>query len=428
MALERKFHLSLFLLCLIAVFCDAGSWADLSLKSFSPVRRGRLQLGTLPFEYRQTVPLSVSAQCGESTIVVQVKTDLFGTGQLINASDLRLGDCAVTRQDTAAQLLIFEAELQACGSELMMLADQLVYTFSLLYKPTALSSSPIVRTSPASVGIECHYTRLHNVSSNALKPTWVPFASTMSAAGLLNFSLVLMNDDWTSPRSSMVFYLGDILNIEASVTQADHQPLRLFVDSCVATLVPDKNSVPRYDFIENHGCLTDAKATGSNSRFRPRSQDPTKLQMQLDAFRFHMDTRNMIYITCHLKVVDTSQNIDPMNKACFFASGARWTSVDGSDQVCACCDTGSCGRRRRSLPLYAKREWEGDAVIGPITVQEEDPALLGPEAHNLLGLKEQRSKGSSTVVALAVVATALGVVSVAVIGVGVHRRRNRFMI
>ncbi|XP_069043773.1 zona pellucida sperm-binding protein 3-like [Lepisosteus oculatus] len=369
----------LLTLLFLAVLCDAAQWRARANVQSGIRRKGVAFLDSplLPRQQKQQVIRAVSAQCGESTIVVQVKTDLFGTGQLINASDLSLGDCAVTRQDTAAQLLIFEAELQACRSVLSTVDEQLVYSFSLNYTPKPLANTPIVRTNGAVVGIECQYMRLHNVSSNALKPTWVPYTSTKSAEDLLDFSLSLMSDDWRSQRSSNVFYLGDVLNIEASVTQANHQPLRLFVDSCVATLVPDQTSTPSYSFIENKGCLTDAKSTGSSSQFMPRTQD-TKLQMKLDAFRFYQDARSSIYITCHLKVTPASQSVDSLNKDCYtegsrsvrrqgaavscWCSGegaaltlcpcCRWRSVDGSDQVCSCCDS-SC------VPSVRSRYWGG---------------------------------------------------------------------
>lgn len=54
-------------------------------------------------------------------------------------------------------------------------------------------------------------------------------------------------------RPSNVFFLGDILNIQASVKQYNHVPLRIFVDNCVATAGTDVNSAPMYSFIENHG-------------------------------------------------------------------------------------------------------------------------------------------------------------------------------
>nr|XP_006643487.1 PREDICTED: zona pellucida sperm-binding protein 3-like [Lepisosteus oculatus] len=245
----------------------------------------------------QHVVRAFSAACGESKIVVEVKRDLFGTSQLIKPSGISLGDCAVPLQNDWAQTLIFETP------------------------------------------------RFHNLSSNALKPTWVPYTSTKSAEDVLGFTMGLMNEwlqhvcSWTasSQRSCNVFYLGDVLNIEAPVTQANHQPPRLFVDSCVATLVPDQTSTPSYSFIENKGCLTDAKLTGSNSQFMPRFQD-SKLQMKLDAFRFQREARNLIYITCHLKVTAVSQSVDSLNKDCY-SEGSRWRSVDGSDQVCSCCDS-----------------------------------------------------------------------------------------
>ncbi|XP_069042703.1 zona pellucida sperm-binding protein 3-like [Lepisosteus oculatus] len=396
----------LLTLLFLAVLCDAAQWRARANVQSGIRRKGVAFLDSplLPRQQKQQVIRAVSAQCGESTIVVQVKTDLFGTGQLINASDLSLGDCAVTRQDTAAQLLIFEAELQACRSVLSTVDEQLVYSFSLNYTPKPLANTPIVRTNGAVVGIECQYMRLHNVSSNALKPTWVPYTSTKSAEDLLDFSLSLMSDDWRSQRSSNVFYLGDVLNIEASVTQANHQPLRLFVDSCVATLVPDQTSTPSYSFIENKGCLTDAKSTGSSSQFMPRTQD-TKLQMKLDAFRFYQDARSSIYITCHLKVTPASQSVDSLNKDCY-TEGSRWRSVDGSDQVCSCCDS-SCvpsvrsrywgGRSRRDLASTGAPEWEADATVGPVFVLQEQVAERPVEAEGQSSqLRAEEGKSTGT--------------------------------
>ncbi|MBN3310680.1 ZP1 protein, partial [Amia calva] len=205
---------------------------------------------------------------------------------------------------------------------------------------------------------------LHNVSSDGLKPTWVPFTETQSAEDFLDFSLQLMTDDWSSQRPSNVFYLGDVLNLQAEVRVAGHVPLRLFADGCVATLASDPTSEPRYSFVENYGCLTDAKVTGSSSWFRPRPLDFTKLQMQLDAFRFHQDSRSLIYITCHLKVILASQNVDSVNKACYF-EGGRWRSADGSDLVCGCCDS-SCGpdsKSKRQRRIKSRRAVPSNAGV-----------------------------------------------------------------
>ncbi|KTG43081.1 hypothetical protein cypCar_00048649 [Cyprinus carpio] len=206
------------------------------------------------FQLRQPVtPSSVAVQCSENRVHVEVKKDLFSNGQLIQPSGLSMGGCPVVREDSASGVLIFEYELQDCNSVLMMTENELVYTFALTYTPVAFAGTPITRAEGALVGVQCHYQRLFNVSSNALNPTWVPYASTEVGEDILQFSLNLMMDDWSYQRPSNVYYLGDIINIEASVKVYNHVPLRVFVDSCVATQVPDVNSVPRYSFIENHG-------------------------------------------------------------------------------------------------------------------------------------------------------------------------------
>uniref|UniRef100_A0AAY3ZW77 Zona pellucida sperm-binding protein 3 n=1 Tax=Denticeps clupeoides TaxID=299321 RepID=A0AAY3ZW77_9TELE len=276
---------------------------------------------------------SVAATCDENMVHVQVKKDVFGSGELIRASDISLGGCGVTGEDSVAQLLYFQSYLQACGSQ--MTNDTLVYSFSLTYIPTAASntSAPIVRSSGAVIGIECHYLRFHNVSSNALQPAWIPYAATKIAQELLVFSLKLMTDDWQFERPSNVYYMGDLIHFEASVKQYNHVPLRVFVDSCLVTPYPYAASAPSYLFIQNHGCLVDSKLTGSSSRFLPRTQD-FKLQFQLEAFRFQQGDTGSLYITCVLKATAAASPTD-----------AEWAGAGGEDQLCSCCD-GTCGSRK----------------------------------------------------------------------------------
>uniref|UniRef100_A0A8C1UH53 Zona pellucida sperm-binding protein 3 n=1 Tax=Cyprinus carpio TaxID=7962 RepID=A0A8C1UH53_CYPCA len=323
----------------------------------------------VPFELHVPIaPQSVAAECGENSVRVEVKKDFFGTGQLVNPSFLSLGGCAAIGEDSKAQVLIFEYELQTCGSSLVMTDNELVYTFNLLYTPATLVGTPIIRADVAAVGIECHYSRLRNVSSNILLPTWVPFAATKVAEDVLVFSLRLVTDDWMFERPSNQYFLGQFLKLEASVKQYNHVPLRIFVDSCVATAAPVVNATtttPRYSFIENHGCLVDAKLTGSTSSFMRRIQND-KLQFQLEAFRFQQDDSGLVYITCALKAVMASTPTSPENKACSFING--WTSVDDNDQVCMCCDStcglSSEGQARSDLGLVS----EGKATIGPIVI------------------------------------------------------------
>ncbi|XP_067279231.1 zona pellucida sperm-binding protein 3-like [Pseudorasbora parva] len=227
-------------------------------------------------------------------------------------------------------------------------------------------STPITRVEGAVVGVQCHYQRLQNVSSDALRPTWVPYASMEVGEEVLVFSLKLMMDDWSSQRPSSIYFLGGIINIEASVKQYNHVPLRVFVDSCVATQGPDVNSLPRYSFIENHGCFVDAKATASSSRFMPRSQ-VDKVQIQLEAFVFQESSSPSIYITCVVKATIASAPSDAQHKSCSFANG--WFAADGNDQVCGCCDS-TCGPDGGiAASPYGGVQWEGKATLGPVAVQ-----------------------------------------------------------
>ncbi|XP_016385671.1 zona pellucida sperm-binding protein 3-like [Sinocyclocheilus rhinocerous] len=258
-------------------------------------------------------------------------------------------------------------DLLGVQTKALVTENELVYTFSIIYTPKQASyGGPIVRNSGAVVGIECHYPRAHNVSSDALMPTWIPYATTLVAEEFLVFSLRLMTDDWRFERPANQYYLGDFINIEASVRPNNHVPLCVFVDRCVATSVPDTSAIPRYSFIENNGCLVDAKLTGSRSRFMPRTQFD-KLQFQMEAFKFQKEISGFVYITCVLKVAAASTPTNVEQKACSFSAN-RWVSADEDDQVCGCCDA-TCGIRSGSDPLLEDLRWN-QAFVGPIRVKD----------------------------------------------------------
>ncbi|XP_057201526.1 zona pellucida sperm-binding protein 3-like [Triplophysa rosa] len=320
----------------------------------------------IPFELRQPIsPNSVGALCRENSVYVEVMEDFFGTGKPLMASGFALGGCGPTGQDNNARVLLFESELHGCGSMLTVTENELVYTFTLVYTPQEVSDG-IVRSSGAVVSIECHYPRMHDVSSNVLVPAWVPYAATKVAEERLVFSLKLMTDEWQFERPSNQYFLGDIVNLEASVMTYNHVPVRVFVDSCVATASPDVNSAPRYSFIENNGCLVDAKFTGSSSRYLPRTQID-KLLFQLEAFRFQQVNSGLVYITCILKAVPVATPTNLQQKACSFSPNG-WVSVDESDQVCACCDS-TCSSSGASDQVPGALRWE-QASVGPLNVKE----------------------------------------------------------
>nr|XP_046270063.1 zona pellucida sperm-binding protein 3-like [Scatophagus argus] len=317
---------------------------------------------------------TVRVHCTETSMIIVVKADLYKTGRLVSPAELFLaeadhsqsGRCQAVAAGDAEYVI--EAQLQDCGSTLTISEDHVIYSNKLVISPAA-GYHGITRTGHAVVPVSCHYKRTHVVSSGAQNPALAISASDHSALdhsaldhsaldhsaldhsasdhsaldhSALDhsaFSLKLMTDDWTRETISSTFYLGDPLHLEASYMGSDSGQRRLFMDNCVATLSPDATSVPRYYFIENHGCLTDAKQGGSNTLFRPRRRTYS-LQLQLSAFLFHQDSRNSIFITCQLKATFGMWTSNPVNKACNYIH-SRWANVDGFDDVCRCCD-GTC--------------------------------------------------------------------------------------
>ncbi|XP_069722914.1 zona pellucida sperm-binding protein 3-like [Phaenicophaeus curvirostris] len=317
----------------------------------------------------------VTVQCQEAQVVVTVHRDLFGTGRLVRAGDLTLGSagCLPAVWSALETMVTFMAGLHECGSTLRVTPDALVYSTSLNYKPVLTGSPVIIRTSPAVVPIECHYPRRDNVSSHGVKPTWVPFHFTMSSEEKLPFSLRLMNDDWSAERVSPIFQLGEVLHFQAGINTENHAPLRLFVDTCVATRTPDRSSSPQYTFIDFNGCLVDGQLDDATSTFispRPR-QDV--LQFAVDAFKFAGDPSNLIYITCHLKVSLADQAPDPLNKACSFnKTNNLWAPVEGTWDICSCCEMRSCGLARDSRRLHVPSRGQGGRI------RRELPSELDP--------------------------------------------------
>ncbi|XP_056138304.1 zona pellucida sperm-binding protein 3-like [Lampris incognitus] len=272
------------------------------------------------FEVKVPVPAdNVAIHCGPSTVRVEAKKDLLGIGKPIQPADITLGDCPVAGEDPAAEVLLFESELHGCGSQLITTDESLVYMFTLHYNPSPIGGHPIVRTRDATIPLECHYPKNHGISSEGVLPTWIPHIDAKDSVGSLYMSLRLKTDDGQFERPSSQYFLGDMLRIEALVQQFYHVPLRMFVDSCVATLGPNPDTVPRYAFLGNKGCLIDSKLTNSGSRFLPRTEDD-KLEFQVEAFKFQDDSLGLLYITCNLRVTTVVVPISTTTKACSYSN------------------------------------------------------------------------------------------------------------
>ncbi|NWQ96089.1 ZP3 protein, partial [Burhinus bistriatus] len=91
--------------------------------------------------------------------------------------------------------------------------------------------------------------RTGSVSSGAVQPTWVPFGSTVAHRRRLRFALDVYDSTWSSRRHQPTYSLGELINIEASVSTSPD--LRVFVDECVAS--PSAAARPKYKVIADNG-------------------------------------------------------------------------------------------------------------------------------------------------------------------------------
>ncbi|NXS42782.1 ZP3 protein, partial [Balaeniceps rex] len=93
--------------------------------------------------------------------------------------------------------------------------------------------------------------RTGSVSAGAVQPTWVPFGSTVAQRRRLRFALDVYDSSWSSRLPQPTYSLGELINVEASVSTGPRLPLRVFVDKCVAS--PGAPARLKYRVIADNG-------------------------------------------------------------------------------------------------------------------------------------------------------------------------------
>ncbi|XP_072549818.1 uncharacterized protein [Salminus brasiliensis] len=338
------FKLDLFVMVLLSLDFDGGSADPDPPQLYKSVLSDRSPLMIPRYELKEPLGRpsvrvrTVLVTCYPTHMEVRVKADLFGLGMLVDPADLRLGpdgpsglSCGVSAVSDEEYTIQFG--LTDCGTQHWVTEDTLIYTNLLTYSP-APSLDGLVRMENAGIPVECHYRRRFDIDSDPVLPTWIPHQTTAAALENLLFTLRLMSSDWRGERGSTVFFLGDVVNVEAGL-YLPQMNLRVFIENCVATATPDPHSVPKYHFIEN-GCLLDGRLTGSQSHFLPRER-PDKLRLQLGAFMFPQVEASQIYVTCTLKAYPLDYVSKSMSKACSFIQGS-WRSAEGDDWTCNSCE------------------------------------------------------------------------------------------
>ncbi|KAM3603653.1 uncharacterized protein V6R79_000166 [Siganus canaliculatus] len=323
----------------------------------------------------------VMVNCYPNSMEVVVQADMFESGLEVDVTHLRLGSEAVTEGTVCGAFPSGEAEftirahLTDCGTKLSSTTEKIIYSNVLVYSPEP-SSDGLLRLDGTTIPLECHYDKRYALDAISLHPTWVPHVSRASAEDQIDFSLLLMTDDWRFGKESYSYFVGDPIRFEVSAITGNHTPLRVYTDHCFATSSPDADASLRYDFIEHHGCLVDAYLTNSTSHFLQRVEEH-KLRFQLDAFRFYQEAGNQIYITCYVKAIPVFSPVSSQNRACSLIKN-RWRSIDGNDEACRSCDA---SRRSEELRPNEATETSSGTSAWPSMMPQEGLAQNVPEQH-----------------------------------------------
>ncbi|KAF4089080.1 hypothetical protein AMELA_G00062410 [Ameiurus melas] len=309
-------------------------------------------------------------KCEENNWRIVVKRQYFGPGLRLSPRSVRLGedgapgDCTPLKDFITPTEMVISARLQDCGSESSVSGNWLIYSNKLVFSPeTHLTwvGVHVLKHPPTIIPIECHYKRKFRVSSEPLSPTWLPMTSTIEAVGLLHFSLDVIKG---SLHQSTVFQQGEPLLLEAAVHSTMHRPLRIYVDHCEASVNSDTLSWPSYEFISDHGCLMDSMFPYSSSKFYSRSKQNI-LRFSIQAFYFPQDQRKRVLISCHLRAAPVYSLPDSQNKACYFHGPSfSWHAVEGSSNVCLCCETATCKSGKKDMS--SEYLDEQTRVVGPL--------------------------------------------------------------
>ncbi|XP_072296448.1 zona pellucida sperm-binding protein 3-like [Eucyclogobius newberryi] len=272
----------------------------------------------------------------------------------VDTSLYRLGNCLPT--SVTATQAVFRVALDECKFRRMVTGDSMLYSNNLTYVP-----SPESQFVPFDQSVTCVYERPKNWYPMIYNPVFSTYGE-----GELVFHFEVMNSDFTGPAESATFPLGALIPFRASVQQASHQPLQLFVEECVASTSPQLlPNHEKYTIITNKGCLVDSKV--SRSRFLPR-QKSSEINGLLQAFKF--STGEQVYLHCTLVAWDPTV-LGTTKKACNYVQGHGWELADNPSysNLCDCCES-SCNARRTRSTRLGDREMVHEALLGPITITD----------------------------------------------------------
>ncbi|XP_046689394.1 zona pellucida sperm-binding protein 3d.2 isoform X2 [Silurus meridionalis] len=270
----------------------------------------------------------VSVACSAREMRVRVHTASLGAGGG-GRVHVRLGSCDVSRR--SEQSVFFQFELHECGTLRRIINNTVVYS-NMLYYTSAVGVSG---SEMFSVPVQCHFNRFYYSYKIGFVPAVerLKYFKPMKTKGTV--TLTACDAQWNRLSPTEGFIIGQLMYFEAETLYVPDSE-RLFVHFCHVTTNSSRDSLPRINIINNHGCLMDSRRS-SQSRFI-NSSKRNVVRFTIDAFVLQGKVQKYLFIHCEMSI--RSSVPTETSKLCSYdQQEQRWEELHGVDSVCLCCDS-----------------------------------------------------------------------------------------
>ncbi|XP_019394807.1 PREDICTED: zona pellucida sperm-binding protein 3-like [Crocodylus porosus] len=189
----------------------------------------------------------------------------------------------------------------------------------------------------------------------------------------MNFTLRIVNEDFSIVDKPLVFRTGSPIHVEARVATNPNVSPKIFVDECYGARSKHLSRSRRvYVIVNNRGCLYGGKSGNISVWHR---QADWALQFVIPAFLLGEEPEEEIYIHCLLTAWGQRTLSRHVKKSCYYnTASSSWQNLEDSSQndLCNCCDS--------HCPLDfspEEQEFPGEGMVhrktvGPLTVHKEE--------------------------------------------------------
>ncbi|KAI1896818.1 hypothetical protein AGOR_G00098780 [Albula goreensis] len=253
---------------------------------------------------------------------------------------LSFGSCPVNKVTRAYFYFLYD--LNKCGLIPQSTDDAVVFTGLIRYERK--TTGKVVRKRIIEIPVTCRFTRYHRVYKLGFYPVLGP-THHKDLPTKLGPSLVALDENWAPLGSGGHYTLEDAMYFEVRLPVGANQ--RVFVSECHITASPESNSVPRFNVIENSGCMVDSKDSDL-SQYHSYS-DRSVLRFTFGTFLFpDLPREQTHFLHC---TVNHASDATPWLKACTYNKKTQmWEELYSTDiGVCTCCNS-LCPRSAHSLP------------------------------------------------------------------------------